>query len=385
MPSVLHLDLDAFFASVEEALHPELRGKPLIVGGMPNERGIVSCPNYEARKLGVRTAMPLVRAARLAPKANFVRGDFAQYRAYSERFFAILNDFSPVVAPLGLDEGFLDAHGCLHFWNGSVETMARAIKERVRRELGLIVSIGAASNTLCAKVASDARKPDGLCIVPDGGEREFLAPMPVGAIPGVGKATTEALAGLGVSTVRDLAQFEESLLRRVFGVTGSFLYHAARGEGHGLAPPEERDAKSISRDHTFREDLDDVALVRGSLFRSCERVAATLRRDGMAARTVTVKLRYSDMATVQRGRTLDEATDSEFALFACAESLLEIAWSRRARVRLVGVHVSNLQAARAQFDLFNTRHTKELLLGRSLDKIRGKFGEKAVWWGIVVR
>lgn len=375
-------------------MRPALRGKPLIVGGSPDGRGIVACPNYEARKLGVKTAMPLRRAVKLAPNAVFLRGDYDQYSAYSARFFKILDDFSPVVRPAGMDEGFLDARGCLHFWNNSPETMARAIKERVRRELGLAVSIGVATNTMVAKVASDARKPDGLCIVPAGTEREFLAPMPVGAIPGVGTATIETLSGLGVNTVRDLAQFDESLLCRVFGVAGTFLYHAARGEaGHtrleenatrGFGQAGEVQ-KSMSRDHTFGEDVDDVAFIRGALFHQCEKVAATLRKEHLSARTLTLKLRYSDMATVQRGRTLREPTDSEFAIFRAADELLERTWTRRARIRLVGVAASNLQGEWAQFDLFNARRTKELLLGRSLDKIRGKFGDKAVWWGIVVK
>lgn len=392
MPTILHLDLDAFFASVEEVLNPALRGKVVIVGGSPTGRGIVACPNYAARKLGVKTAMPASRAVKLAPHAVFVRGNYDQYSAFSKRFFKILNDFSPAVKPVGLDEGFLDARGCLHFWNNDVETMARAIKDRVKKELGLAVSIGVASNTIVAKVASDARKPDGLCIVADGEEKEFLAPMPAGAIPGIGKVTSEALAALGVNTVHDLAQIDESLLRRVFGVGGGFMYRAARGEAghdrledstmHGFGEAGEIQ-KSISRDRTFEADTDDPGFIRGALWQLSEHVASTLRKDHAAARTITIKLRYSDMHTVQRSKTLCEATDSEFAIFECVDALLEQAWFRRTRIRLIGVGAGNLQEEWAQFDLFNTRRTKQLLLGRSLDRIRKKFGEKSVWFGIV--
>jgi DNA polymerase-4 len=380
---IFHIDMDAFFASVEEVLHPEYRGKPLIVGGMPNERGIVACPNYAARALGVRTAMPLVRAARLAPHARFVHGTHGAYSEFSKKVFAALDTFSPIVRPAGLDEAYLDARGCLHFWGGSAETMGRAMKQKIREATGLAASVGIASNTLCAKVASDHNKPDGLCFVPEGEEAAFLGPMAIDKIPGIGVRTGEALRALGIETVHDLANVGEPLLRRVFGVAGTFMHEAAHGRGHGLREEaEEHEAKSISRDCTFREDTDDPAELQAALFRSCAKVARTLRANNVSARTVSVKLRYSDFATNQRSTTVGIPLDTEFGLYGEAVQLFTQLWTRRTRIRLVGVSVMNLRPAWNQFDLFNAQRAKEMMLGQALDTIRGKCGKTMLWFGV---
>ncbi len=414
-PTIFHIDIDAFFASVEESLHSELRGKAIIVGGLPNERGVVACPNYEARKLGVKTAMPLSKAYKIAPNAVYLRGDYKSYEKFSRRLLEILHDFSPAVQAVSLDEAFLDANGCLHFWNYEPRNLAMAIKQAIWEELKITVSIGIASNKICAKVASDYSKkiaresnqgsalpPNGLFVVPLGGEKEFLAPLPVSAIPGIGKRTSETLEALGIKTVRELSNTSMDLLKKIFGVVGFYLRDASNGVGDNELPDNDHDARSISRSTTFDEDTNDEEFISSVIFYLSEKVASALRVDGLAASTVVVKLRYSDGApllgyrtasrrtdrrfvTYQKNFTLNEPTNSEFEISKMAMTLFRSLWLNGMKVRLIGVGVSNIRRERSQLDLFISKHTKSINLLEGIDRIRGKFGYHSVYFGIIER
>ena len=414
-PTILHIDIDAFFASVEEALCPALKGKPVVVGGLPNQRGVVSCPNYAARKMGVRTAMPLRKAYALAPNAVFVRGSYAAYEKYSRRFIEILHDFSPVVRAVSLDEAFLDANGCLHFWNDDPCALAAAIKSSVYEELKISVSIGIASNKVCAKVASDYSKkiamvekernsdsgsPDGLLVVPLGKEKEFLGPLPVSAIPGIGKRTTETLEALGISTIDKLAIAGVESLKTIFGAAGIFLHDAANGRGERHLSEDERETKSISRSTTFAGDSSDGEFISSVFFYLAEKIGRELRASGQAASTVTVKMRYSDGApllgyrkessaadrrfvTYQKSRTLEGATNSEFEIASTGFELFKSLWLEGMKVRLVGIGVTNIREECRQTDLFASRKERQEDLLHGVDKIRRKFGNDSVYFGIV--
>ena len=416
-PTIFHIDIDAFFASVEEALCPALKGKPVVVGGLPDQRGVVSCPNYEARSLGVRTAMPLSRAYSLAPNAVFVKGSYHAYERYSRRFIEILQNFSPIVRAVSLDEAFLDANGCLHFWDYDPRSLAAAIKRAIFEELKITVSIGVASNRVCAKVASDRSKvvargelekgketgpPNGLLVIPVGGEREFLAPLPVSVIPGIGTRTAETLEALGIHTVGRLAGTDERSLTKIFGVTGTYLHNAANGVGSREVGEEDREAKSISRSTTFASDTNDPEFISSVFFYLSEKIARELRAEGLVASTVNVRMRYSDGApllgyrkesrtadrrfvTYQKSLTLDVETDSEFEISSTGHSLFRGLWLEGMKVRLVGIGVTNIHKGHSQSDLFShvVERREDLLHG--VDAIREKFGYGSVYFGITER
>lgn len=414
-PTIMHIDIDAFFASVEESICPALRGKPLIVGGLPHGRGVVACPNYEARKLGVRTAMPLAKAYSLAPHATFMKGSYHAYEKYSRRFMQILHDFSPIVLPVSLDEAYIDVNGCLHFWGYDLAALANSIKRAVSDELGITVSIGVASNRICAKVASDyskkiartkmeARKetgpPDGLLVVPLGEEKDFLAPLPASAIPGIGKRTTETLESLGIYTAGALASADIHMLRNIFGSIGFYLYEAANGRGPREIEGDEHGAKSISRSTTFAEDSNDEEFISSVFFYLSEKIARELRKNGDAASTVTVKMRYSDGApllgfkkagtdtsrrfvTYQKSYTLSQPTNSEFDIASNGLALFRSLWLEGTKVRLIGIGVTNILESRLQLDLFAAGRARQAELLHGLDTIRKKFGYHSIYFGIV--
>ncbi|HXG41618.1 MAG TPA: DNA polymerase IV [Dehalococcoidia bacterium] len=343
---VLHADLDCFFAAAEVARRPQLRGRPVVVGGGPRgtDRGVVCSATYEARALGVRTAMPLAQARRLCPEAVFLPADIAYYEALSRRFHAILQDYTPDVEPLGLDEAFLDLTGCESLF-GSPEQVAREVRRRVREELSLACSVGVASSKVVAKVASELSKPDGLLVVPLGQEEQFLAPLPVGALPGVGRKTERVLAALGVATVGDLARVPRDLLVRRFGVRGHVLWLHARGLDPGPVRPPVA-AKSVGREVTLPYDVSSAAAVKAVLRLHAERIGAELREQGQKARCLTLKLRFADMATTSASLTLAAPTYADQLLFEAACRLLPRLWQPPGRpVRLVGLSASQLVPA----------------------------------------
>jgi DNA polymerase IV len=371
---IAHLDFDAFFAAVEENRDPSLRGKPVIVGG--GERGVVATANYVARRYGVHSAMPLRTARRLCPHGVYLTGHHKLYHEYSKRLMAILDGYSPLVEQISLDEAYVDLTGTERLFGPPVRT-ARLIQQRVADELRLSISVGVATNKLVAKVASDLEKPSGFTVVRPGEEAGFLAPLPVERLPGVGPAFLEQLRDRGVATVGDLACIPPHLLRLSFGEWGELLAHRAQGEDPRRVMPRE-EIKSISREHTFDEDVSDAGILESTLIYLTEDVCRRLRRKRLEARTVTVKIRYSDFVTHTCSHTLRRPLDVDEAFFEEVLSLFRQGRRRRYHLRLVGVGLSNLVARAWQDDLFDQELPLLRELDLKLDAIRDKYGAAAI-------
>lgn len=382
--TIIHIDLDAFFVSVEQVLNPELKGKPVVVGGKPGQRGVVATASYEARAFGLHSAMPLVTAARLCPEAIFIEGNYARYREFSQKFMAILNDFSPFIEPMGIDEAYMNVTG-FESLHGSIRQMAVAMKQRIRTEVGICASVGIASCKVVAKVASDLSKPDGLIEVPAGEERAFLAPLPVDKLPGVGKQSMKIMKGLLVNTIGDITRVSPLTLKSRFGSAGeSMLRHANGIDDSQVLPPGE--AKSISRETTFGEDTLDRAFLKATLWRQSEKVGADLRDKDKQARCVTLKLRYADFTTITRSRTVQENVGTDQAIFKTGTELLEKALTvERQAVRLLGIGVSNLVEPSQQATLFTPSARKLEELNKTVDRIRNRYGFGAIQTGRTMR
>jgi DNA polymerase-4 len=374
--TILHIDLDAFFVAVERLDNPALIGVPVIVGGRAEVRGVVASASYEARQYGVHSAMPTAQALRLCPQAVLVSGHRDRYGELSRRVMAILGDYTPLLEPISIDEAFLDVTGAeAHY--GPPAQLAQTLQDRIERELRLSASLGAASNKLVAKIASDYRKPHGITVVSPGGEAAFLAPLPIRRLWGVGEVTARELARLGVETIGDLAAFSADELGARFGAHGEGLWRAARGVDESPVTPEHAE-KSLSREETFAQDIGDATLLRRELLRLSESVASRLRRHGVAARTIAIKLRYGDFTTFTRQSTLAEPTDSGPVIYTQALALFEAAWDRRRAVRLVGVGANNLEQPHRQLRLFEQEDQRQAQLDAALDRIRERFGDGAI-------
>ncbi len=373
--TILHVDLDAFFAAVEQRDRPELRGRPVIVGGGDrNARGVVSAASYEARVFGVRSAMPLRTAGALCPEGVFLPVDGAKYSAVSRQVMVILRGFTPLVEPVSIDEAFLDVAGTEALL-GPAEGVARQIKSAIRRELELTASVGVATTKLVAKIASDLRKPDGLVSVEPGTEAAFLAPLPIERLWGVGARTRAVLAEYGVRTIGDLAALPGDLLVRRFGNGGPQL--AARALGIDPSPVGDGAAtKSVSHEHTFDVDTADWEVIERTLLALSEGVAGRLRAGGVKAGTVAVRLRDSDFVTISRQRTLKAPTDLTEPIWRTALSLVrpEV---RGMRVRLLGVAASHL-TDREQLALFGADDERRRRAVEASDAIRERFGTRAI-------
>ncbi|MFC1865513.1 DNA polymerase IV [Chloroflexota bacterium] len=382
--TIIHIDLDSFFVSVEQVLNPELKGKPVVVGGKPARRGVVATASYEARAFGLHSGMPLVTAARLCPKAIFIEGNFARYREFSHKFMAILNDSSPFIEPAGIDEAYLDVTG-FESIHGSIRQMATAMKEKIRNELGLSASIGIASCKVVAKVASDLSKPAGLIEVAIGKERDFLAPLAVDKLPGVGKQAMKIMKGLGVHTIGVLSQMPSYTLKSRLGTMGEMLYRFANGiDDRKVLPPGE--AKSISRETTFEEDTRYRVFLEATLWVQSEKVGADLRKKGKQAKCVTLKLRYADFSTITRSHTLRESVDTSQEIFETGIGLLERALAVDIQaVRLIGTGVSNLVEVSRQAALFAPSTQKLEELYKAIDRIRDRYGFDAIQTGRAIR
>jgi DNA polymerase IV len=373
--TILHVDLDAFFAAVEQRDNPALRGKPVVVGGGgPNDRGVVSAASYEARPFGVRSAMPLRTAAALCPQAIFVPVDGAKYGRVSREVMAILRRYTPLVEQVSIDEAFLDLTGTDALF-GSGEVVGQRVKADIRTEIRLTASVGVASNRLVAKIASELRKPDGLVVVPTGEEASFLAPLPIERLWGVGASSRRALADYGVRTIGDLANLPATVLERRFGNQGAML--AARARGVDNAPLSvEAAAKSVSQEHTFDTDTVDWEVLERSLLALSEGVAGRLRKDGLRCSTVSVKIRDSNFVTITRQRSLADPTDLTDVIWRTA-----VALTRREvhgmTVRLLGVAATGL-TDRQQLPLFATEDERRRRVVEAADSIRRRFGAKAI-------
>ena len=373
--TILHVDLDAFFAAVEQRDRPELRGRPVIVGGGgPTDRGVVSAASYEARAFGVHSAMPLRTAGALCPQGVFLPVDGAKYQAVSREVMAILRRFTPAVEPISIDEAFLDVTASRALF-GDGEAIARAIRAAILGEVRLVASVGVATTKLVAKVASDLRKPDGLVIVRPGDESAFLAPLPITRLWGVGAQTATALRELGVTTIGELAALEPGLVERRFGKHGSALVLRARGIDPD--PVEDRGAaKSIGHEHTFDIDTSDRDVIERTLLAMAEGVSGRLRASGVQASTVTVKIRDSSFRTITRQRTLPEPTDLTEPIWQAALDLARPEL-RGLRIRLVGVTASNL-GERDQLVLFGADDGRRRRLVEAEDAIRRRYGERTI-------
>jgi DNA polymerase-4 len=349
--AIIHLDLDAFFAAVEVLLNPDLAGKAVIVGGRPEERGVVASASYPARAFGVHSAMPTARALALCPEAIVVPGRHGAYRTYSRQVMAILREASPLMEQTSIDEAYLDLTDQVAAWDGTVEA-AREIQRRVREEVGLSASLGVASNKLVAKVASDRDKPGGLTVVRPGEEAAFLAPLPVRVLWGIGPVTAERLAEMGVTTVGELARAAEQDLRLRFGSQGAEMIHRAQGVDHRPVVTE-HERKSVSQERTFSRDMADAEALKRQLWQLSQGVARHLERVEMAAGTVAIKLRYADFTTLTRQMALAVPTADEKEIYRAALSLLRRAWQRGRPVRLLGVAARQLSPPVGQLSLWD--------------------------------
>jgi len=376
----MHIDLDAFFVSVEQRENPELKGKPVVVGGRPEGRGVVASASYEARAFGLHAGMPLATASRLCPQAIFIEGSFPKYREASQRFMTILADFSPDIEPLGLDEAYLDVTGFESIY-GSIHQMAVKIKQRIKAELGLSASVGIASGKIVAKVASELSKPDGLVKVAGGEERSFLAPLPVAKLPGIGRKTEQKLNALGINTIGELSSMPLDALKSHFGASGEVLHRFANGiDDREVEPPAP--AKQISRETTFSRDTTDRSQLKATLRYLGERVGADLRQRGKRARCLTLKLRYADFTTITRRHTLSPAFDSDQTIFDTGVMLLKKALSQEKQpVRLIGIGVAELVESGSQLDMLDPSARRQEQLDRAIDRIRNKYGFTAIQTG----
>jgi DNA polymerase IV len=380
--TIFHVDMDAFFVSVEELYDPSLKGKAVVVGGQRHERGVVSAASYEARKFGVHSALPLRTAAKFCPQAIFVDGHPERYRECSEKVYSVLTAFSPQVEMASIDEAYLDMTGTARL-HGPPLRAAHKLHQRMKEETQLNCSIGIGSSRLIAKVSSGQAKPNGVLWIVPGEESKFLAPLDVREIPGVGKVMESHLHALGIKKVGDLARLEESELEERFGKWGLALAGKARGEDAGgwfdSEVGADTAAKSISHEHTYNEDTADTNLLEATLMRLSEMVGRRLREAKFYARTIQLKLRYKDFTTITRAHSLPAATQLDGEIFEQVRKLFRKNWKAGSEVRLLGVQASSFEAQEEQISLLDggrQQRWKDALA--AADKLRDKFGESSV-------
>ena len=378
--SILHVDMDAFFVSVELLERPELRGKPVVVGGRPDQRGVVTAASYEARKYGIQSAMPLRTAGRLCPHAIFLDGHHAKYTQWSDRVATMLTNFSPAVEMVSIDEAYLDLAGTERL-HGPPLAAADKLLRNITRTTGLPCSGGLASTRLVAKVASDQGKPRGLVWVPAGSEERFLAVLPVRKIPGIGKVTERALRALGIETVEQIAAQPQEKLEKIFGQWGTALYRKARG-GDSYEFVVDAEPKSISQNHTFNEDTDDTAALTAVLSHLSQKACKRLREAGLAASTLTLTIRYAGFDTHTRSKSLGESTALDAGINAVFQELFQKHRDQRRKVRLLGVSLSNFSHGGEQLDLLQAERREKLQkLTQATDRLRDRFGFSKVQFG----
>jgi DNA polymerase-4 len=378
--SILHVDMDAFFVSVELLERPELRGKAVIVGGQPNQRGVVTAASYEARKFGVHSAMPLRTAGRLCPHAVYLDGQHAKYSEWSDRVATILAKFSPVVEMVSIDEAYLDLSGTERL-HGPPLAATDNLLRTITRTTGLPCSGGLAATRLVAKVASDQAKPRGLLWVAPGSEARFLAPLSVRKIPGIGEVTERALRALSIEIVEQLAAQTLEKLEQVFGQWGTALYRKARG-GDSYEFVIDAEPKSISHNHTFGEDTNDAVALTTMLSHLSQKACKRLREAGLATRTLTLTIRYAGFDTYTRAKTLGEPTQLDADIFAVFQNLFREHRDHRRKIRLLGVSLGGLTHGVEQLDLLTAeRRAKLEKLTRATDRLRDRFGFGSVQFG----
>lgn len=383
--AIMHIDMDAFFAAVEQEINPGLKGRPVIVGGPPDSRGVVSTCSYEARNYGVHSAMPMRQAYRLCPQAVFIDTSGSKYSYLSVRILNILKDYSPNVEPVSIDEAFVDITG-VHQRYGGPEKLAANMKRDIKNKCGLTASIGIAPNRFVAKMASSANKPDGLVIIPPDEVRQFLWVQPVKHLWGVGPKSEEAFKRIGIETIGDLARTDEGILKKMFGIVGLALKKMATGEGDDDVRPNEieHEAKSMGHEHTFHHDTNNPDEVIGLLLYLSDRVSRRLRLSGYEGKTVTLKIRKSSFKLTTRAATLGVYLDTDKAIFQAAKTLLMNNRFLDEPVRLIGVSVSNLRSKKdLYFDellLEDDCLKKSEKISELLDRLRDRHGEESIFF-----
>ncbi len=374
---IIHVDMDAFYAAVEQRDNPELRGRPVIIGGT-GARGVVATASYEARRFGVRSAMPGIEAKRRCPQGIFLAPDHKKYNQVSQQIIKIFTDFSPVIEPLSLDEAFLDVTGMDGLFGNPVD-IAVKIKERIKSELGLTASAGVAPNKFLAKLASDMKKPDGLMVIHPDQVVQVLADIPVTRLWGVGQSTAQVLDKLGLKTIGEVARFDPEKLAKHCGQVGYVIHQLANG--HDERPVvADRAPKSIGKENTFAEDIQAWEELKAQLWLLVEMVGWRLRRQGLSGRTITVKVRFASFRTITRSKTFVVAANLDETIFRIAEEALANITLNEG-VRLLGVTVSGLVNASGQMSLFDQEDEKIQAVAQAVDRLKERFGEGAVTRG----
>ena len=383
---ILHLDLDAFYCAVEELRDPALKGKTFAVGGRPDQRGVVASCSYPARRLGVRSAMPMSQAVRLCPELLIVSAHFSEYHTVSLHVMAILNNLTPLVEQISIDEAFLD----VSLLRDDAERIARGLQAQINRQCGLPASLGVASNKLVAKIANNLGKagargdlpPNAIKVIPPGTEAVFLAPLPTRELWGVGPKTAEALARLGIHTIGDIARWPQGDLVRRFGKHGAELAERARGLDDRPVEPES-ESKSVSNETTFAQDIADSATLQRTLRTLSDKVGRRLRKDGLQGTTVKLKLRWSDFTTLTRQVTLPHATHHDEEIYQSVLDLFQRVWIVGRPVRLLGVGVSGFEQEARQLGLWEQPkvEAEQSSLESALDKLRDRFGDRVIQRG----
>ena len=379
MRTIFHLDLDAFFVSVERILEPSLNGKPVIVGANPEYgRGVIAACSYEARGYGLHSAMPIKQAYRLCPNGIYLHGHHKEYSRFSKAVKHILEPFAPRIEQASIDEFYMDFTGTKRIY-GSMFAFAKKLQYEVENKLSLPCSIGLGSNKTIAKICSDYAKPKGVTYVMPGMEKEFLAPLPVGIIPGVGKVMQKELHNKGFYIVDDITKLPEDYFGAAFGKYGLSLWHKANGEGKQyLNPPVNR--KSISSERTYGKDVVSKTKIETTLFKLTGKVCQLLRNKNWQVSTVSIKLRYSDFVTLTRSKTI-KATDDDKVIFETAVRLFRSAYTRRVSIRLIGIHLTKFSEFAEQEELFEDEDIIRKKMFRAVTKIRDKFGYSSINFG----
>jgi DNA polymerase-4 len=379
MKTILHLDMDAFFVSVERILDSSLEGKPVIVGGDPHGRGVVAACSYEARKFGLHSAMPIRNAFKLCPQGIYLHGHFKEYLRYSKAIKNLLEKKLPIVRQASVDEFYLDFTGCSGIYGPPLQ-FATDLQKEISDKLSLPCSIGIGSNKTIAKIASDFKKPKGITYVAPGTEKEFLAPLAIERIPGVGKKTFPILRAGGFRTIGDLANSSTDYLSTLLGKFGTDLWEKANGKGNDILTTE-HERKSISKETTFDEDIVGKSQIEDYLFDLAGKVGQLIRNENWQALTISIKLRYSDFETITRAKTLAHPTDDDKVIFETAQTLFRRAYTRRVGIRLIGIHLSKLNRFFEQELLFEDEESIRKRMLRAVMKIRDKYGFSAIQIG----
>jgi DNA polymerase-4 len=371
--TILHVDLDAFFCAVEILRNPDLKGVPFVVGGQPGSRGVVASASYPARQFGIRSAMPTAQALRRCPELVIVSSNHGNYSEHSEKVMDLLRESAPVVEPISIDEAFLDVSDT----PDDGERLARDLQIEIKGQFGLPTSWGVASSKLVAKIATEIGKPQGLVVVPPGEEIEFLAPLPVEMLWGVGPKTRDSLVEMGITQIGDISSLSNDRLSELFGERGPDLAAKARGIDPRPVTTKQR-RRSISNERTFAEDVGDEVELRRIILSLSEGLGRRLRKKGLAGSTVRIKIRWPDFETITRQVRLDQPTDQDNEIFDAANRLFKKAWRSDRKVRLLGVAISDLGKRIRQLDLFDRSWEEDERLFDAIDRIRSKFGRKAL-------